>query len=309
MEAGTHGSAGLNDERYNESDGDRLLDLLSEHAASGLDADERAELEALLVGRDDMDVDTFDASAGALAEVFANASFEPMPAHIRERCIGAARVVVQEQPQKTSNDPAPGESGRTLRFDSLATSNSSPWSSAGWVAAAACLLLAVLAWVIAPGTPGVSIEPDPWINVTDNQTLLASQRSEFVETQAGRVIWEWSEWGDEYAGVTGDVVWDPETNEGFMRFRNLPPNDPQEKKYQLWIVDSTRGTPLQVPPVDGGLFDVRPTEDGEWIVPFTAKLPVGEATGFGVTLEDARGVVVSDQEVKAVIATAPPGES
>ncbi len=39
-------------------------------------------------------------------------------------------------------------------------------------------------------------------------------------------------WSDEYAGVTGDVVWDPATNEGYMRFSGLPANDPNRERYR-----------------------------------------------------------------------------
>lgn len=288
---------------HNPTDADRLLDLLTEQAATGLDSNEQAELDRLLLGQSEYENDSFDEAAGALSEVFANAAFEPMPENLRERCIGSAHAVrltrVQDEapaPIKLEAKPVPVPSNNT-------------WSSMGWVAAAACLMLAVFGWLQTPRST-VLTPAEPWINVSGNQTVLATSRDEFIKAHAEAVIWDWSAWGDEYADVSGDVVWDPETNEGYMRFTNLPANDPNESHYQLWIVDQTRGTPLEVPPVDGGMFDVEQTaEGGEWIVHFKARLPVGDAFGFGVTLEGPDGAVVSEQQKKTVIAVSPPQES
>jgi hypothetical protein len=87
------------------------------------------------------------------------------------------------------------------------------------------------------------------------------------------------------------IVWSPSTQRGFMRFVGLPPNDPAKTQYQLWIFDRQRD---QAFPVDGGVFDVPST--GEVIVPITAKLRVGDATLFAVTVEHPGGVVVSRRE-------------
>ena len=39
------------------------------------------------------------------------------------------------------------------------------------------------------------------------------------------------------AGVTGDVVWDPATQRGYLHFARLPANDPTLRQYQVWIFD------------------------------------------------------------------------
>ena len=88
-----------------------------------------------------------------------------------------------------------------------------------------------------------------------------------------------------------------------MRFSGLKPNDPDREQYQLWIVDASRGEPLKVPPVDGGVFDAG--AGGDVIVPIAPKLPVGKAFAFAVTIEPPGGVVVSDQSRKVVLAVAP----
>jgi hypothetical protein len=90
--------------------------------------------------------------------------------------------------------------------------------------------------------------------------------------------------------VTGDVVWSNDRQSGFMRFFNLPPNDPSKEQYQLWIIDPQRDDE----PIDGGVFDV--TSDGETIVPIQAKLKVLKPAAFAITIEKPGGVVVSTQE-------------
>src|SRR4029077_12947770 len=92
----------------------------------------------------------------------------------------------------------------------------------------------------------------------------------------------------EAAGASGDIVWSSSAQRGFMRFVGLPPNDPSKTQYQLWIFDRQRD---QAYPVDGGVFDV--TSTGEVIVPIAAKLRVGDAALFAVTVERPGGVVVS----------------
>ena len=65
---------------------------------------------------------------------------------------------------------------------------------------------------------------------------------------------EWKPTEDPAArGVTGDIVWDAKAQVGYMRFRGLPTNNPQEMQYQLWIFDATRGDKY---PVDGGVFNI-----------------------------------------------------
>lgn len=101
------------------------------------------------------------------------------------------------------------------------------------------------------------------------------------------------------AGVSGDVVWSDAAQEGYMRFRGLEPNDPTQAQYQLWVFDPTRPS-WEERPVDGGVFDVPAGE--EVVVPIDAKIPVGRAALFAVTLEAPGGVVVSERERLVVTA-------
>jgi len=96
-------------------------------------------------------------------------------------------------------------------------------------------------------------------------------------------------------GVSGEVVWHQDLQQGYMVFENLPVNDPSAEQYQLWIVD---GAPTH--PVDGGVFDV--TSSGEVIVPIDPKLEIKNPVAFGVTVEPPGGVVVSDRTKRVVVA-------
>src|SRR4051812_33212757 len=92
-------------------------------------------------------------------------------------------------------------------------------------------------------------------------------------------------------GASGDVVWSEREQRGYMRFVGLAPNDPASFQYQLWIFDKGRDDRF---PVDGGVFDV--ASNGEVVIPISAKLPVGNAALFAVTVEKPGGVVVSSRE-------------
>jgi hypothetical protein len=112
--------------------------------------------------------------------------------------------------------------------------------------------------------------------------------------------------GADGAALTGDVVFDPATQRGFLLFHDIPANDPRLARYQLWIADGSRKEPE---PVDGGIFDARPAgnQRGDVIIPFTAKLPVGSPAAFVVTVEQPQGVVVSKQERVLAIGAVSPG--
>jgi anti-sigma-K factor RskA len=93
-------------------------------------------------------------------------------------------------------------------------------------------------------------------------------------------------------GVTGDVVWDPVKQKGFLHFTGLASNDPKVSQYQIWIFDAARDPRY---PIDAGVFDV-PANVGEVIIPMTAALDVSKAAAFAVTVEKPGGVVVSARQ-------------
>ena len=145
-----------------------------------------------------------------------------------------------------------------------------PWL--GWAAAAAATLL----WIAQP------------------TRSIGSFTLAEVQDASDSISIAWSPTADPSGALaTGNVVWSDQLKAGFMSFDGLPANDPEENQYQLWIFRS--GDPkAELHPVDGGVFDV--PDSGEVLVAIDAKLKVGHASLFAVTVEKPGGVVVSDRK-------------
>lgn len=235
-------------------DDDRLVELLAERATVGLDAAETAELAERLAAYPGVTADEFEVPVAALT-LASRAPAEPLPAGLRARLLAAApQPVAQLRPRPPRA------------------------AAAGWWAAAAALLVAIAGWY-----PRLVATPDVRLSDADRYAQLAAQpgvvHSAFAPT---------ADPGGQ--GASGDVVWDPRTQSGYMRFHRLPANDPVAHQYQLWIFDAGRDDRY---PVDGGVFDVR---SDEVIVPIHARLHVDRPVLFAVTVERPGGVVVSGRE-------------
>ena len=108
---------------------------------------------------------------------------------------------------------------------------------------------------------------------------------------------EFASASDPYAGLSGEVIWNDEKQEGYMSLENLAVNDPTINQYQLWIVDPERDEL----PVDGGVFDIT-LNDGKQIIPIRNTLAINKPVAFVITLEQPGGVVKSKQEVVVALA-------
>lgn len=279
---------------------DRLLELLADRATAGLGQPELAELDALLAAEAAQDVESMDRAAAALAIGLAwqERDAHPLPADLVAKLESQARQAIPasgvgpgpdaayrqnaaralsagDEPASTLKLPPPGEGWKV-------------W--AGWLAAAACLLLAAVAWLRTPVLSGTG--------TADVRTL--------VDRASGTVERTWGAWpaktddpaAKPFSGadaVKGKVVWNQQLQKGYMVFSGLTPNTPTSTQYQLWIIDKN-----QKNPIDGGVFDI--TASGEVVVPIAAKLAVKDLVGFGVTVEPPGGVVVSDQTQRVVVA-------
>ena len=187
----------------------------------------------------------------------------------------------------------------------------------GWVAAAACLLLAIGAFVLratpgpvvtlpmpAPTTPTVPSATTPAPSPTTLASLSPAELRDKLRADEGSSRAEWTPTKDPLGkAATGEVVWNKDQQKGTMRFKGLAKNDPTRAQYQLWIFDKTRDEKY---PVDGGVFDVD-SDTGEVIVPIRATLAVNAPVLFAVTLEKPGGVVVSKREHIVVTAKMPAG--
>jgi anti-sigma-K factor RskA len=145
-----------------------------------------------------------------------------------------------------------------------------------WLAVAASLLVAAQLWLSNTSTQSPTAAESRLALLNDSQQVLR------VDWSAGKTPFA--------NAVTGDVVWNNESQQGFMRFVGMPPNDPTKEQYQLWIIDPDR----DAEPIDGGVFDIAST--GEVVVPIQAKLRVLKPAAFAITIEQPGGVVVSTQE-------------
>ncbi len=239
-----------------ESWDERTFDLAIEEVTCGLAP---AELAELLSRVDRRELAQLERAAAALT-IAGLGRLEQPPAAL------TARLQKQARSQSAAMAPA------------LPASRSKPnWVAwTGWLAAAAVLIAFLSRGVF-------------------ERARSAAEQRELLVASAGDVSRaSWKATADPLAGsISGDVVWSKARQEGYMRFLDLPANDPKKSQYQLWIFDASRAE-WDAKPVDGGVFDIGP--GGEVVVPIRAKLEVRDAKLFGVTLEAPGGVVVSKRE-------------
>lgn len=247
----------------------RLEELLIDQALFGLSDAELRELEALEQADHD---ESFELAAAELEVAMFEQESATAPSHLTE-------ALYRSIPAPAFKAPSPAQAARVessgLRFNAIA-----------WVAAAAALVLAALAWL-----------PQPAPSIQRQRTALIDSGATVT-----RIAWQALDDPSAASFVEGDVVWSDEKQEGYMRFVGLTPNDPSHEQYQLWIFDSTRSADH---PVDGGVFDV--SSSGEVIVPIDAKIRVRDAAMFAVTVEPPGGVVVSDRSRLPLLAQRPQG--
>lgn len=253
----------------------RYYELLADQCTVGLDADGRAELlglqQQLMREQPSHDwraeAEHLALTAAALDQAMAPPVMDDMPAGLADRVAQA----VEEQADSAPTEDVLDFAARLAQKKQTHKAGRVQWL--GWYAAAASLAAAIYFGTNAP-TP---------LDVQSPAELRAS-----LMQQPGTQVIDWAtptEAG--YEQVSGDVVWDNDTQQGFMRLVNLPVNDPQQSQYQLWIVDPDRDQH----PVDGGVFDVN--QDGEVIIPIDSKLPIISPAAFAITREQPGGVVVS----------------
>jgi hypothetical protein len=168
----------------------------------------------------------------------------------------------------------------------------------GWLAAAACLVLAVFGWMRTPvesSAPSAQLAPAPVVapvaKPASPPTPAEERAALLAKTDSIKITLGGTK-DPGSAGMTGDVVWDPATQRGYMHFTGLAANDPTVHQYQIWIFDSTRDKRF---PVDGGVFDV-PAGANEVVIPIRAALMVRKPAAFAVSVEKPGGAVVSGRE-------------
>ena len=132
--------------------------------------------------------------------------------------------------------------------------------------------------------------------LTEKLPLLQKFES-LIQDESDTQRLEFASASDPYKGLSGEVIWNDEKQEGYMSLENLAVNDPTKNQYQLWIVDPERDEL----PVDGGVFDIT-QKDGKSIIPIRNALAINKPVAFVITLEQPGGVVKSKQEVVVALA-------
>jgi hypothetical protein len=270
-----------------------MVDLLIKQVTDGLSPAEQRALDVLDSAVVSAHLRDFERAAAAIALV-GSANAPALPPDLAQRVARQAEqhfgaVAGADQPI----DLAAARSAAAARAPATA-----PRSGAyGWLAAAACLVLAVVAWNRPrPQAPTAQVGPSPAAvpvpAVPTAPPTPAEQRAALLAKADSLKVTFGATKDPAAQGVSGDVVWDPATQRGFMRLVGLAPNDPSMRQYQLWIFDGGRDKRY---PVDGGVFDI-PANATEIVLPIRAALPVLSPKAFAVTIEKPGGVVVSGRE-------------
>lgn len=299
---------------------DRMLALACDRALSGINPsqemelvsqmtpgvrlDAKLELAAAAIALSELSIDE-PLPAKLAASIFANAqrtNFRAQPAiqggtipigrHVAEaRTIALPSSLPSSPPSLVGSDPASAPANNVI---ALAPKRSRFVRALPWMAAAACLALAIGSYV--RGQTGSPKPPAPvaaTLSPADARARLLADAKDVVTTP-------WASTKDGAGqGETGDVVWSPSRQEGYMTFKAVATNDPRSTQYQLWIFDAARDERY---PVDGGVFDVDASK-GTVTIPISAKVGVSNPKLFAVTVEKPGGVVVSQRERIVVTAT------
>ncbi|MBL8125981.1 MAG: anti-sigma factor [Blastocatellia bacterium] len=278
---------------------EKLLDLLCDQAASGLNEDERLQLEKLSAGANsDMDAQSLELAAAAIMMAEMGA-IEAMPSHLEASIAAAAgKYFTAKGSESSIHESIHDQPTKAFKWQETRPSRSFfDWF--GWaIAAAACVAL-IGTFIYEQNRIGdlqakvMQLTPTPVVEET-----LAQKRDRLKKEAADVTRAEWTKGNvKDSEGVMGEVVWSDEKQEGYMTFRGLPVNDANKEAYQLWIFEDGK---LEPHPKDGGVFNV--SSDGEVVVAIKAKLKTNAPKAFAVTIEKPGGVVVSDRTKIAALA-------
>jgi Anti-sigma-K factor rskA len=283
------------------------LDLLIKQVTDGLSPAEQRELDVLDNAVASEWLRDFERAAAAVA-LAGSTEAQAMPEEVAERVAAdarrhfadlrhAAQPTAAAADRKIASLEAERAAASLQRVPPAYRGRNTVY---GWLAAAACLVLAVFGWMREPiaTTPPIAQIPTPPPSVVAPAPkpvvppTPAEERAALMAKAGSIKITLGGTKDPGSAGMSGDVVWDPATQRGYMHFSGLAANDPSIHQYQIWIFDGGRDKRY---PVDGGVFDV-PANTNEVIIPIRATLMVRKPAAFAVTVEKPGGTVVSGRE-------------
>ncbi|HEY6618503.1 MAG TPA: anti-sigma factor [Steroidobacteraceae bacterium] len=291
----------MSDTRPQGQPDEAMVDLLVKQVTEGLSPAEQRALDVMDSELASVYLKDLERAAAAVT-LAGSGGEEPLPAALSARIAQQAAEHFARSSKVTGSSDVRTAAAKAAIRPSPAPARASRFGNYGWLAAAACLVLAIFGWERSP-PPSVAVvtpapvtvpppekpapppeKPVPPTAAEERAALLAKTDSLKIPLGASK--------DPAAAGVTGDVVWDPATQRGFLHFAGLGANDPAMHQYQIWIFDAGRDKRY---PVDGGVFDV-PANASDVIIPIRASLMVRKPAAFAVTLEKPGGVVVSGRE-------------
>jgi len=270
---------------YKEDENQTLQELLAGKILGDLSVSEEAELNKFASEAFEEDVMSLERTASAIDMSYGSSSLQSMPEKLKERIARDAPDFLNSNDVRSVSLPvkvAPDiHVADTIRSSPIAARE---WVA--WLALAGSLMFIVSQWV------GIGEL------YKDKEQRSKLTRVELIKQASDKIQWSWAKGKTPFESeVAGDVVWGSSRQQGYMRFVNMPKNDPTKEQYQLWIVDPDRDSN----PVDGGVFDISST--GEVVIAIDARLPIARPAAFAITIEKTGGVVVSTQDRLPLIAS------
>lgn len=275
---------------------DWFIELLLLRATDGLDENQQRMFDTYVAEHAnpqnvEIEAEKLELAVAAIDLSYQNSESEEensLPAGLRRKVLEGAKKHFEDVPaQEAGKENVQSEKGQSTRKDGLTSRE-----ALAWLAAAAAVTLLLTGWNPFGG-------PSPSSGGTEviAERTIEEKFDDFVEGEEAdliRVPWKAT---DENSLAIGEVVWRDSSQQGYMVFNGLRPNDPLQFQYQLWIFDSKTGDKN---PVDGGVFDI--ATGLRSVVPIDARIPISEPTAFAITEEIPGGVVVSNQEKLPLLA-------
>lgn len=248
--------------------------LLADRTLQGADAAENAAIRCLMQHHTDVDVEAMDRAAAALQLALEGESLEAMPAGLLNNLtVQAAAITPAPETSAPAErvvtpSPAPSPKPGSSRQGILA------WT--GWLVAAVAFLFTVM---------------------PSRSSLLSVNELK----QRGALVVAGVPGPHGKPNFQGEIIWDSQTQQGYMKLTGFDVNNPLQKQYQLWIFDDRKFT--ETTPIDGGVFNV--TSSGEVLIPIKPNIKVGQAGMFAITVEPPGGVIVSKRDPLIFLAKVP----
>lgn len=283
---------------------DEIQELLALRATEGLDTESQRIFDALVEADPALadEANAYEQAAAAADVAMLNRAGVSgvFPGGLRDQVTGQAGEHVR--PTVEPNLRIAG-SAADVPTPAARQSLLSP-AMLGWAAAAAAMIALVFVLAQPPRTEVQVVEVRVPVETDPAEPPLNEQYAQLADTE-GTVAAQWgynaADGEERFKDATGEIIFNADTQTGYMKLAGLPVNDPTKEQYQLWIVDATRGEE-NTNRIDGGVFNV--SAEGEVIIPVTAKLNARQPIVFAITVETPGGVVESKGPLHVVAAVA-----